>query len=138
MDPATIAVGDTVTPFVRRGHIETWARYAAVNEEFASHHMSDEVARHEGFEGAFIMAPLTFSYVHTMLRDWVGDHGRLVSVSIRLLHPFVRGRTLTATGEVTAVERSGDELLVTCDVRADDDADHHLVTGTATVALAIA
>ncbi len=97
--------------------------------------MDDEVARREGFPGAFAMAPLTFSYVQTMLREWVGEQGRIVTVDIRLRSPFLRGRTLTATGEVRQVHRDGDEVLVEVDVWADDDLGTRLVQGSATVAV---
>ena len=56
--------------------------------------MDDEVARREGFPAAFAMAPLTFSYVQAMLRDWLGEQGRIVKVAIQLRSPFLRGRTL--------------------------------------------
>ena len=105
IDPATVAAGTPVPPFSRVGSFEAWTRYAAVNHEIAGHHMDDEVARREGFPGAFAMAPLTFSYVQTMLREWVGAQGRIVTVAIRLRSPFLRGRTLTATGEVREVDR---------------------------------
>ena len=32
----------------------------------------------------FAMAPLQLAFFHTMLRDWVGDDGRVVSVSVKL------------------------------------------------------
>ncbi len=136
IDVAALAPGSAIPAFSRRGSFQAWTRFAAVNYEIADHHMDDEVARHEGFPSAFAMAPLTFSYVQAMLRDWVGDQGRIVSVAIRLRAPFLRGRLLTATGVVTALRPHGDELLVDADVWADDDEGTRLVVGTATVALA--
>ena len=133
IDLTTIGAGTPVPPFSRRGTFATWTHFAAVNHEIADHHLDDEVARREGFPGAFAMAPLTFSYVQTMLREWVGEQGRIVAVDIRLRSPFLRGRTLTATGEVRRVHRGGDEVLVEVDVWADDDHGTRLVQGSATV-----
>jgi len=128
--------GDPIPPWSRRGSFLTWSRYAAVNDEFALHHMDDDVARHEGFAAAFAMAPLTFSYVQNMLRTWVGDRGRVESVEIRLRSPFLRGRTLTASGVVTSVSTDGDgRHRVAADVWADDDTGARLVDGHAVILL---
>ena len=135
IDVNRLQPGDPVAEFTRRGSFQAWTRFAAVNYEIADHHMDDEVARREGFPAAFAMAPLTFSYVQTMLRDWIGGDGRIVDVKIQLRSPFLRGRTLTATGCVTAVRRGDAVTLVDVDVWADDDLGSRLVQGTATVAL---
>jgi hypothetical protein len=128
--------GDTIPPFSRTGSFLTWSRFAAVNDEFALHHMDDDVAHHEGFAAAFAMAPLTFSYVQTMLRTWVGDRGRVESVEIRLRSPFLRDRTLTASGVVTSVSAGADgHHRVEADVWADDDTGTRLVEGRAVVVL---
>lgn len=138
IDVARLQPGDLIPPLSRGGAFEVWSRFAAVNYEIAGHHMDDDVARHEGFPAAFAMAPLTFSYIQTMLRDWVGDDGRIVSVAIQLRSPFLRGRTLLAAGRVTAVRRSnsaGAECEVDVEVWADDDEGTRLVQGTGTVAV---
>ena len=136
MTETAIRVGDAIPPFRREGGFISWSHFAAVNYEFALHHMDDEVAQHEGFTGAFAMAPLTFSYVQAMLREWVADRGRIVTVAIQLRSPFLRGRMLTATGTVTAIREEGGETLVEADIWADDDQGTRLVAGTATVAFA--
>ena len=128
----SIAVGDTVAELRRPGSLQLWNRLAGVNDEFADHHLDDEVGRHEGFPSAFGMAPLTFALLQTMLRDWVGDDGRLVSVSIQLRSPWLRGRTLVAGGQVTTIDGS----MVHLDVWADDDTGTRLVKGDACVELA--
>ena len=128
------APGDTVTPFVREGTFQHWNRYAGVNYEFADHHMDDDVGRHEGFGAAFGMGPLIHAYVHTMLRQWIdADLGRVTGVSIQLRSPFLRGRTLTATGSVKAVRAEGGEQHVDLDVWADNDKGERLAIGTAQV-----
>lgn len=134
MDRATLTPGAEIPMLSRLGTFRTWSHFAAVNYEIADHHMDDEVARHEGFPGAFAMAPLTFSYLQTMLRDWLGDEGRIVAVSIQLRSPFLRNRTLTAHGRVTAVH-PGEETTVELEVWADDDLGTLITKGTATVAL---
>lgn len=137
VDPAALAVGQSIPDWVREGRLEHWNRFAAVNYEFAGHHMDDEVGRHEGFDSAFIMAPFSHAYLHCMLRQWTGDDdgARIVSVEMRLKHPLFRGRTMTAGGEITAVRAEGDETVVELSVWQVDDHGVQLGTGTAEVAL---
>ena len=133
IDVDRLQPGEAIPAFERRGSFAAWTRFAAVNYEIADHHMDDEVARHEGFPSAFAMAPLTFSYLQTMLRDWIGEQGRIVSVAIQLRSPFLRGRTLTAGGRITDVRSDGPMTSVDLDVVADDDLGTRLAQGTATV-----
>lgn len=127
--------GCALPEFVREGTLHHWNRYAAVNDEFADHHMDDESGRHEGFAAAFIMGPLEHDYVHAMLRSAIGEEGRIVRVDVKLRNPLLRGRTLTAGGEVTAVRREGDEHIVDLDVWEHDDQGLRLTYGSATVAI---
>jgi acyl dehydratase len=102
---------------------------------FTSHHFDDEVARQEGFEAAFIMAPLQTSYLFAMLRDWMGGSGRLLTVGIRFRRPLLRGRTLTAGGRISAVRHDQGQVLVDLQVWERDDLGEMLAPGTATVVL---
>jgi acyl dehydratase len=132
----TLAAGQEIPTFVREGTVQHWGRFAAVEVvHFVGHHFDDEVARQEGFEAAFIMAPLQTSYLHAMLRDWMGGGGRLLSLDIRFRRPLVRGRTLTAGGRITAVRRNQGQVFVDLDVWETDDLGELLAPGTATVVL---
>lgn len=138
IDVRSIAVGDEVPHFERQGTLHHWNRFAAVNDEFADHHMDDEAGRSEGFASSFIMAPLEHAYLHAMLRDWMGEEGRIVALDIRLRSPLLRGRTLVAGGQVTAVRTEGQEVVVDLEVWEVDDRGTRLAPGAATVALPVA
>jgi len=135
MDIASVKVGDELPVFEREGSLHHWNRFAAVNDEFADHHMDDEAGRSEGFEASFIMAPLEHAYLHAMLRGWMGEEGRIVRCDIRLRSPLLRGRTLTAGGRVTEIRREGDEVFIDLEVWEADDQGTMLVPGAATVAV---
>lgn len=132
-DLANLKQGDTVDVFSREGTLHHWNRFAAVNDEFADHHMSDEGGRHEGFSAAFGMSPLEVSYLHTMLREWLGTAGRIVSIDVRLKNVFLRGRVLSAHGTVRETQDTDDGRLVVLDVWEEDDQGTRLVTGEARV-----
>ena len=133
IDITTLSVGDALPPFVRAGTIEHWNRFAAANYEFAAHHWDDAVAAEEGFPTPFAMAPLQHAFCYATLRNWLGDQGRVVEVNIRLRSPFLKGRTLTVNGEVTAVKGDDGETLIDLDITETDDQGTLIATVAATV-----
>jgi hypothetical protein len=138
LEPKSVKVGDEIPPLTRRGDYQHWHRYAAVNYEFAGHHMDDSVGRHEGFEGAIGMGPFIHSLMHVMLRDWMGEEvGRLVKVGMQSRRPWIRGRTLTEGGKVTAIREDAGELFITLEVWGDDDRGDRLAVGEAEIAVPV-
>lgn len=137
VDRATVTVGSELPVFVRTTGFHNWNRYAAVNDEFVPIHMDDDAGRAQGFPGAFGMGNLLWSYLHNLVRDWMGDDGRLVAMACSFRSPNLRGMTVEARGTVTAVHDEGGERLVELSlVVVDHDApDTILVPATATVAL---
>jgi acyl dehydratase len=138
VDRDTVTVGTELPPLVRTTGFHNWNRYAAVNDEFVPIHMDDDAGRAQGFPGAFGMGNLMWSYLHNMVRDWMGDDGRIVRMGCSFRSPNLRGMTVEARGTVTAVRDEGGERLVDLDLLVvDHDApDTVLVPATATVALA--
>jgi acyl-coenzyme A thioesterase PaaI-like protein len=133
-DIDSLAEGLELPTFQREGDLLQWVRYAAVNPVHkVGHHFDDEVARREGFDSAFIMAPLEHAYVHAMLREWMGHQGRVLTANIRLRRPLLRGRTLTAGGTVTSVRRDESGVIVELTTWEKDDLGELLAPGTATV-----
>ena len=81
-----------------------WNRYAAVNEEFvplSTWTTTPWTACRERRRVRHGHHLQFFFYLHAMLRQWIDDDGRIVTVDMRLKNPLLRGRTLEAGGEVT-------------------------------------
>jgi acyl dehydratase len=137
VDKGTVTVGAVLPTFVRTTGFHNWNRFAAVNDEFVPIHMDDEAGRSQGFPGAFGMGNLMWAYLHNLVRDWMGDDGRIVSMSCSFRSPNNRGMTVEARGTVTGVREEGGETLVDLELAVvDHDApDTVLVPATATVAL---
>ncbi|MGD9798500.1 MAG: MaoC/PaaZ C-terminal domain-containing protein [Acidimicrobiia bacterium] len=135
VDPAAIAPGDLLPTMTRLGDFHAWNRYAAVNYEFVPIHMDDEAGRAAGYPAAFGMGNIQFSYLHDIIRTWMGDGGgRIVKLSCQFRGAFVRGRTVTAHAVVAEVDRSGDETVVELELWTEDDTGARLAPGKATVA----
>ena len=137
VDRDTVTVGTELPVFVRTTDFHNWNRYAAVNDEFVPIHMDDDAGRAQGFPGAFGMGNLMWSYLHNLVRDWMGDDGRIVTMGCSFRSPNLRDMTIEARGTVTAVRDEGGERLVDLELAVvdHDDPEKVLVPATATVAL---
>jgi len=113
----------------------TWNRFAAVNDEFVGIHMEDEAGRAAGYEGAIGMGNLQWAYVHNLLRAWIGEEGRIRSVSFELRGANVKGQRVLARGEVVErTERDG-EVVLSVNVWTSSGTGDQLGRGTAVVSL---
>jgi acyl dehydratase len=135
LDPASIQVGDDLPTITRLGDLHAWNRYASVNFEFVPIHMDDDAGKAAGYPAAFGMGNIQFSYLHDIIRSWMGDGGgRIVKVSCQFRGAFVRGNTVTAHGKVAEIDRSGPETVVELDMWTEDQTGARLAPGHATVA----
>ena len=130
-----VEVGQELPTFERMSGFHAWNRYAAVNDEFVPIHMDDEAGRNAGYAGAFGMGNLQVSYLHAMLRDWLGDDGRVIRVACQFRAPNLRGLKTIAGGRVTAVREERGERIVDLEVWTVTEEGTALAPGTATVAL---
>lgn len=126
-------VGDELTPFVRETGFANWNRYAAVNDEFVPIHMDDEAGRAAGYPTAFGMGNLQWSYLHNALRNWMGDDGKIVSLSCQFRGPNTKGMVVTAKGTVTEVEPIDSGFRVKLEVWTEDGEGNKLAPATAVV-----
>src|ERR1700733_10906616 len=118
---AQAKVGDELPPFTRTTGFHNWNRYAAVNDEFVDIHMDDEAGRAAGYPTAFGMGNLQWTYLHSLLRDWIGDEGRIVSLACQFRAANTKGMVVTAHGRVTGVRDGGNETLVDLEIWTDND-----------------
>ena len=128
-----IKVGDTLPEFVRTTGFANWNRYAAVNDEFVPIHMDEEAAKASGLPGAIGMGTLQWSYLHNVVREWLGDRGRILRMSCQFRSPNLKGQTVTATGRVTEVTATDQGTEVTLDIWTADQDGNQLAPGSCTV-----
>jgi acyl dehydratase len=128
-----LSVGDEIPPFRRKTGLENWNRFAAVNYEFVGIHMDDEAGKAAGMPSAFGMGNLQLSYLHSMLRGWLGDGGTIHSVSCQFRSPNLKGQTVIARGVITAVRSEGGKRIVDLEILTEDETGTKLCPGHATV-----
>src|SRR3984893_5674694 len=131
--PKDVAVGDELPPFTRVTGFDNWNRYAAVNDEFVPIHMDDEAGRAAGYPGAFGMGNLQWSYLHNMLRAWLGDFGVIRKLGVQFRAANIKGQPLAARGVVTAIRETEGERVLDLDIWIESGDGTKLAPGTATV-----
>ncbi|MBW8825023.1 MAG: hypothetical protein JF603_01545 [Acidobacteria bacterium] len=131
-----VKVGDELPTYERMSSFQHWNRYAAVNHEFVDIHMDDRAGKAAGYSGAFGMGNLQWAYLHCMLREWMGEDGRIVSMAIQFRAANLNDLRTIAHGRVTAVREEGGETVVDLEVWTENELGAAMAPGTATVALA--
>jgi hypothetical protein len=134
-DVDDLEMGFELPAFERTGDLASWNRFAAVNDEFVAIHMDDEAGRTAGYPTAFGMGNLQVAYLHSALREWLGDHGKVTRLAAQFRSPAVRGSLNSAGGVVDAIEVIDEQTVVDLTVWVRDDAGEQMTTGTATVVL---
>jgi acyl dehydratase len=134
-NPRDAQVGDPLPGFRRATGFANWNRYAAVNSEFAPIHMDDEAGRAAGFPTAIGMGGLLWGYLHNLVRDWLGDEGRITRMTCQFRGANTKDMVVTAHGVVTAAGNAPDGRLIELDVWIEDEDGTRLVPGTARVVI---
>jgi acyl dehydratase len=128
-------VGEEIPSFIRQTGFENWNRYAAVNDEFVPIHMDDDAGQAAGYPTAFGMGNLQWSYLHNVVREWMGEEARIVSLHCQFRGPNLKGQTVTGRGRITAVRPGADRTEVDLEVWTENQEGQPLAPGAATVSL---
>jgi acyl dehydratase len=128
-------VGEEIPALIRRTGFENWNRYAAANDEFVPIHMDDEAGQAAGYATAFGMGNLQWSYLHNVVREWMGEEGQILRLSCQFRGPNLKGQTVTGRGRVTAVRPGTDRTEVDLEVWTENQDGQPLAPGAATVSL---
>jgi hypothetical protein len=129
-----LSPGDELPRFVRETTgFHHWNRYAAVNDEYAIIHMDDDAGREAGYASAFGMGNLQWAYLHNLLRQWLGEDGRILSIACQFRGANMKGQTVTAHGRVEAVHDAPDGTRVELEVWTQSQSGQRLAVGRALV-----
>ena len=130
----TIRAGDVLTPLVIDVTATVIAAGAIATRDFMPVHHDRDYANAQGAPDIFMNILSDTGYCSRFLTDWAGPDAMVKRLAIRLGVPVFPGHTLTYTGTVSAVSRSGAEGFVEVEFTAIDDLGEH-VSGTATLSL---
>lgn len=132
----SLKVGDTreavVIDKVARTHI---VKYAGASGDFNPLHHDDTVAQSlAGYPSVFAHGMYSMGLTGRMLTDWLGP-AALKKFGVRFTKQVWPGDTLTARGEVTAVDEENGQKLATIRVVTVNQNGESVVEGEAVAAL---
>jgi len=128
-----LEVGQEIPAFVRATGLDNWNRYAAVNDEFVPIHMDDAAGVAAGYPSAFGMGNLQWSYLHNVVREWVGENATILKFGCTFRGPNIKGQTVTAGGVIRRIVREEGHTVVELDIWTKNQDGGALAPGTATV-----
>lgn len=130
-----LTVGSSIGEVRKQTGFDNWNRFAAVNYEFVPIHMDDEAGRAAGMPGAFGPGNMLITYLHALVRDWMGEHGCLTALSAQFRQPNTKGEIVLG-GDVVSVDREGADTVVHLDIWARNAEGAPLTPGQAVVRFA--
>ena len=132
-----LRVGDALPTFAIDVDATRIVAGAIATRDFMPVHHDRDYANSQGAPNIFMNILSDTAYTSRFLTDWAGPNAMVKRLAIRLGVPVFPGHTLTYTGEVTAVQRNGEEAFIEIALRAVNDLGEH-VSGTATISVLVA
>lgn len=136
LDWQTVRAGDALPAMVINVTPTRVVAGAIASRDFMPVHHDRDYAKSQGAPDIFMNILTDTGYCSRFLTDWAGPDAMVKHLAIRLGVPVFPGHTLTFTGEVTAIERDGDEGIVAIELRAINELGEH-IGGTAKIGLPI-
>lgn len=131
----SVEVGQQLPEFTRKTDFDNWNRFAAVNDEFISIHMDDEMARAMGQPGAIGMGNLRWTYLLNALRDWAGDEAEIVNMNVQFRGTNLKNDVLRTRAVVAEKKTENGRNLVVVDIDVLNQNEETTTPGQATIAL---
>ena len=131
-----VEVGQELPSFERVTDLMNWNRWAATYDEFVPYHMDDEGAKENGQPAVIGQGRIRVSYLHTLVRKWIGEEGVILTLSAQLRGINFKNDVLTCTGHVTGkrVDEEG-RHVVDLEILMTNQKGEKVTPGTATVEL---
>ncbi len=132
---ADIALGDPL-PAIKDGPVSRsqLALFAGASGDHNPIHLDDAEAQAGGLPGVIVHGMLMMAMLGRMLSNWVGQ-SQVKEFSSRFAAMAVPSDSITCSGEVLALRKTGDGGLVEVKIRAQNQRGETLLKGTATILL---
>ena len=132
--PASVGVGDEMTPLSRTVTQDQITAYAHASGDHNPIHVDPEFARSVGLPGTIAHGLLDMAILTEAVARWAGGYEQVASVACRFSKPLLPGETVTCTGRVTAIDEA--EGIAILELEAISSSGERVLTnGRATVRL---
>lgn len=126
--------GSTLPELVREITQADINRYAEASGDYNPIHIDEAFAAATPLKGTIAHGMLVLAYVSEMLaRAFGAEWDKSGRLSVKFRSPARPGDTLTASGQVDALNPEGDIVWATCSVVCRNQADEAIVSGEARV-----
>lgn len=99
-------------------------------------HQDDGVAREIGMPGAYSNGPQKCGWMGHAVTNWMGNHGQVDTLNVRLRRPDIFGDVNWCSGRITEVDLSDPEFgIVHMDLKSVNQLDEITAEGSASVKL---
>jgi acyl dehydratase len=99
------------------------------------HHEDVNLAHQRGMPAPFDNGIMRFGWVSPLVTNWIGDHGFLARLHVKINQPFLYGDTCWYSGEVTGRSREDDSWRVHISLQGSNQHGSIITTGSAEVLL---
>lgn len=111
-----------------------FVKYAGASGDFNPIHYDEPLAKEAGYESVFAQGMLTAGIASHMVTDWFGL-ANVTGFEVRFEAQVWPGDTVTASGELTDVERDGDDTRVKADLVVENQDGEVVLSGSASATL---
>jgi acyl dehydratase len=128
---------DMVLPEITFGPITTkmMVEFAAARSNFHPIHYDKDIARAEGHPDVLVEGPMKLALFDRLMREWVGEFGKIKKLSATYKAIDVPGNTLYIRGKVTSKRIEEAQGNIYCTLRAENQKGTVTTEGSAVVTL---
>ncbi len=128
-----IAIGDAIPSLIKEPTTRQLAMYAGASGDFYEIHYDKDFAAAQGLPGVILHGALKSAFLGQLITDWLGEDGKLLSLSVRYREMDIPGDSLVCAGVVTGKDKTAG--TVQCDIWIENGEGTKTTTGNALVAL---
>ena len=128
-----IAIGDAIPSLIKEPTTRQLAMYAGASGDFYEIHYDKDFAAAQGLPGVILHGALKSAFLGQLITDWLGEVGKLLSLSVRYREMDIPGDSLICAGVVTDKDETAG--TVRCDIWIENGEGTKTTTGNALVAL---
>jgi hydroxyacyl-ACP dehydratase HTD2-like protein with hotdog domain len=130
-----VQIDDEIPTMVKNPTPAQLFMYSAISWNVHRIHYDKEYAKSEGHPEVLVHGPLQGAFLGHFMTDWIGPLGTLKKIGWSNRGRAFPGHPFIMKGTVKAKRVEGDQQLLECDIRAENEAGEPVALGSATVAL---
>lgn len=128
-------VGEELPTLARQPTTVQLFRYSAITWNAHRIHYDKPYAETEGYPDVLVQSHLHGAFLTQLCTDWMGPHGKLRELEMRMKSFAVPGETLTCRGRIVELEREDGCGLVTLDLEEVNEEGEVCAPGRAVIEL---